>query len=113
MPFKVPDAQQRFRFTLSPAELPVGKVERWGNGLWLIVCPLCGCLHDVTRLGDRATEYEPACIVRQTHPQVYRRWLVLHPLAADYTRVTLRMQTPNIIPLRSQPGTVGTSEKAA
>lgn len=113
MPFKVPVAARRFIFTLSPADLPVGKVERWGKGLWLIVCPLCGMLHDVTRLGAQATEYEPTCIVRQTHPEVYRRWLALHPLAADYTRVSLRMQTPNIIPLPSQPGTVGSDQKAA
>jgi hypothetical protein len=117
MPFKIIAEQKAFTFTLSEAALPVGKVERWGGIPYLLCCPLCGMLHEI-RGGSTLTlgEYEPACIVKQTHPAAYSRWLASFPMAADYKRVSLlaqRMQTPNIIPLPSQPGTVDSDAKAA
>ena len=117
MPFKLPDEQKRYRWNLSADGLPVGKVERWGNIPYLLVCPLCGMLHEI-RGGSTLTigEFEPACIVKQTHKTVYAEWIAKYPQAADYRRVTLLappIQTPNIIPLLSQTPTVSTNRKAA
>jgi len=113
MPFKMPDLQAKYTLTLSAAELPVGYCERVGCGLWLTVCPLCGMVEIIPANLYHADEYAPPCKVKQTNPAAYRRWLALHPQAADFRRVTLRLQTPNIIPLADAPATVEPNEKAA
>lgn len=116
MPFKIKTEQARFKFELSPADLPIAQVERMGTAYWVMCCPLCGCIHDLTRHPATISEYEPRCLLPHTHKAAYVEWLTKHPTAAAYTRISLQqrsVQTPNFIPLPSQPGTVDPSEKAA
>jgi hypothetical protein len=90
MPFKIVEAQKAFKFTVNGAGLPIAHVERWGKGVWVKCCPLCGLLHEVLK-GQTSGEYEPRCIVRVTHPHVFAAWQKAHPEAAKYTRVMLKI----------------------
>jgi hypothetical protein len=91
MPFKIVEKQKRFTFTVNGAGLPVAHVERWGAGVWLTCCPLCGMVHEVLK-GQTSGEFDPKCIVRTTHPHVFAAWQKAHPEAARYTRVLLELK---------------------
>jgi hypothetical protein len=117
MPFKIEAEQKHFAFALSPDGLPVGTVEKWGGIPYLLCCPLCGMLHQI--IGGSALtigEYEPRCIIRQTHKTVYVDWVSKYPQAAQYTRVSLRQRAqdaPNVIPLETPARTVKRTRRKA
>lgn len=109
MPFSMPHEVKQYQPKQSTNGLPIADVIKLGQGLWIAVCPCCGMIHDVTGKAHEST-YEPKCIIRRTHPSVYRAWIAKYPEAVDYTRVTLKYRNPHIIPLADAPGAV---EKAA
>lgn len=88
MPFKVVEAQKAFIFQTSEAGIPLAHVTRWGNGVWVMCCPLCGMLHEVLK-GQTAGEFEPECIARVTHPTVFAAWQQKHPDAIGKSTVQL------------------------
>jgi hypothetical protein len=89
---------ERERFTLEmDAERgqPLASVERFGDGVWVTCCPLCGCIHDVTGSG-LPQAITPDCI---SAPGIYRKiraeWLKLHPEAADYHTIYVTYRGSN------------------
>ena len=101
MPFKIVEEQKAFTFTLVNG-LPVATVERWGKGLWVLCCPLCGCIHDCSAQQKQIADggaYEPVCLLKRTHPAAYRRWVSRFPESAQYTRIRLKLPGGMIVPL--------------
>ena len=97
MSLKLPDEQKSFVFRLSSVGVPVAEVERVGTGLWLVCCPLCGMLHDVTGQRDGVV-IAPRCDLSLTHPWVYTAWLTLHPDAAQFQCVLLTFRRREMLP---------------
>lgn len=97
MPFKIVEEQQRFTFRVNGDGLPVAQVVRWGAGVWVKCCPLCGCLHEILK-GQIEGEFEPRCILKVTHKAAYAAWVKKHPESPKYTRVLLEYKPFAIVP---------------
>lgn len=103
MPYKIPDEQKAFTFTVLPGAAllpsvgeadpqrgdghPLAKVITLGGSRWIACCPCCGMIHDLQ--AHQGDVYEPQCIVRVTHPHVYQAWRAKYPDAVQHTRVQL------------------------
>jgi hypothetical protein len=99
MPFKIIAEQKRFKFELSSAGLPIADVERMGTVFWVMCCPLCGCIHDLSRQPETVGEFEPKCLLPRTHKSAYVEWVTKQPTAPAYTRISLRQRQGDVIPL--------------
>lgn len=97
MPFRIPLEVSRFRWTLD-GDTPAAQVETIGNGAWVMCCPLCGLIHDVTSKAN-GTIWQPTCT--SNHAPVFKRiraaWVKEHPQAADYQTVRLAYRQPAVI----------------
>lgn len=113
MPFKIVEEQQKFTFEINGAGLPLAHVTRWGNGVWVECCPLCGMLHEVLK-GQTAGEFEPKCILKVTHPTVFAAWQQKHPDAIGKSMVMLVEKTAlAIVPPAAKPTKQKTRRKQA
>lgn len=103
MPFTYPLYQKLWTLETfdTPADgpLPVANVECWTRsnpdvthaGRWVMVCPCCGCLHEVSHERATAGAWDPNCQGRWAYLFINRRraWLVKHPEAVAFKRVWL------------------------
>lgn len=98
MPYSFKHAREGFSLTLD-GETPVGQVERFGGGAWLLCCPVCGCTHDVTGKPD-GTTVQPTCTASKLahlYAPIRAKWLKEHPTVAGYSAVKLAYIQPAVI----------------
>lgn len=104
MTFHIKAEQQKFTWRESGGH-PVADVEKWGNGLWAVCCPLCGHIHNINaavKIDSTGTTYKPNCAIAKTvHRHMYHQWQDKHTKAAQFDAVTLILRQPNVIPLDS------------
>lgn len=115
MPFKMIDYQRKFKFVTTgdaPGGLPIADCILLGSARYVTVCPLCGMTHEVRRGQAIGDVFQPACIVKSTHPSVYAEWITKYPAALNYRHVTLKPRAL-ITPLYDDAGTVEESETRA
>lgn len=99
MPFYIQNERDKYRFNLSPDNLPIVDVMQLGNVAYIACCSICGCLHELPHTAIDGGDYEPVCLLKCTHKAAYAVWLALHPEAADYTRLRLKYRAAKVIPL--------------
>lgn len=102
MTFHIKAEQAAFKFTLVDG-LPVATVERWGNGFWIVCCPLCGYIHNLpanVRVDAIGKPFTPNCVIAKTvHRKQYHKWIDMYPQSAQFDAVTAILRPPRIIPL--------------
>lgn len=103
MTFHIKAEMEKFTWTLVD-QAPVAAVEKWGNGYWIVCCPLCGYLHNISAAvkldGTTGTTYKPNCAIAQkVHRHAYHQWLEQYPQAATCDSVKLILRPPRVIPL--------------
>jgi hypothetical protein len=108
MTFHIPAQQAAFKFTLSDG-LPLATVEKWGNGYWVTVCPLCGYIHNlpanvrvdaISSMATHGTPWKPNCaIAKQCHRKHYHGWIDKHPRATEFDSIRLILRNRQPIPL--------------
>ena len=92
MPIRLKDSEH-FKWCETAGGLPLAEARSFGGVLYVMVCPLCGCFHEIKGIG----QITPRCLLREyAHQQrehgqtsawisLYNRWLKLYPLAAEHT----------------------------
>lgn len=81
--------------------LPVATITELNARGWLLVCPLCGCMHE-TRAQQLTGPYKPDCLLRTLAAmpaprgniganwrRVLQDWYAIHPQAAQHDTVLL------------------------
>ena len=98
MPIRL-KAADKFQWTETDNGQPIGHVAQFGAAFYVMVCPICSCLHELpgltfTRRGQKRT-VRPRCLLKEyatsgkTQPwhETYQRWTAKHPGAKDHIEV--------------------------
>ena len=121
MPMRLKSCETTFKWQLGPSNLPICEVKMFGGIPYALICPLCGCFHELKQPGG---VIKPRCLLREyagqkrIHGQaapwqtIYDRWLKLHPEATDHTLIYV-MTADQIRALDSTKSTKSEKVKAA
>lgn len=96
MPFSWPHEAKKYQFKLLD-NLPAAPVVQIGAGLWVVCCPLCGCIHDVTGKPDGAPVV-PICTHWRPYQQRRKTWQAEHPEVKDHAAIRLVYRTAIVEP---------------
>lgn len=104
MTFRIPAEIDKFTWREVGGH-PAATVEKWGHGYWIVCCPLCGYIHNISaavKVGTTGAVYKPNCAIAKTvHRHMYHAWQDAHPRAAQFDAVTLILRNRQPIPLNS------------
>ena len=92
MPLKCPDYQKTYTARFDANGLPIAEFECWGGISYMLVCPCCGMLHELKRDVLPGQVVKPNCLIRVTHPTVFKAWQKLHPEAKAHTEFMLQLR---------------------